>query len=616
VSYLHPTRLHFAGRFRADVSTVNNNPQHFDDDNFSPDLQKPLSGGNDRSNWQPAGTGAWRLLDCRVTRHYRADWPAASTPADDLAIGLSVRESGDRSSAKIVDLDPDQQGVSMLFGLTICLVDAKGVVLMQGEFEPAAFYDLRANRSTGGGDAGRSAYFQSVLTYVVWGDVSKSPCLTQLKQVSAAGLSIRLITDAYHTGGPKRGYGEVVGTIGPYLADEPHTFVAGRHLQVQTDAPPAPNPPEFSQVDCVVDPTRRKILLDVGNILQVDANEDFADIGELTLAAGAGAAAVTLGTLNYKGPGNYKATAGIFELPADRALTDAELAAVTQSPLRLMLRPAGAPAPSVFGAERDDGVYLRAEQFVFRIEPGESKGTDLFATRFGLPFANATPQAEAFPFSSANNLPLPALAVAPKTDAKGRARLTITGINPGNPRIFIDGLVYGVVCSLAESQTDPNVTINSERNFISLLNFDPFPDIASPGWDDVRAIFKKYGDLYPRPHGPDPYAPFNGRPPSRPVVNLADRESVTQFARRILWALELPIEHPSHMPVTRDLSAGKRKRLLGWLRSLGMEGVAADGAPHLMAALEAVSAFSAATPVSRSTADSPVVDIRLLRHRS
>src|SRR5206468_1834058 len=145
---------------------------------------------------------------CQVTRHYRADGSAASTPADDTAIGLSVRESGDRPSAKIVDLDPDQQGVSMLYGLTICLVDAKGLVLMQGEFEPAAFYDLRGKRSTGGGDAGRSAYFQSVLTKVVWGDVTKSPCLTQLKQASAGGpLSIRFNTDGYHTGGSQRGYG-------------------------------------------------------------------------------------------------------------------------------------------------------------------------------------------------------------------------------------------------------------------------------------------------------------------------------------------------------------------------------------------------------------------------
>jgi hypothetical protein len=106
----------------------------------------------------------------------------------------------------------------MLFGLTICLVDMDGHVLMLGEFEPTAFYDLRANRSAGGGDAGRSAYFQSILTHVMWNDVTASPCLTQLKHASAPEqLSIRFITDGYRMGGPMRGYGHIVGTIGPYL---------------------------------------------------------------------------------------------------------------------------------------------------------------------------------------------------------------------------------------------------------------------------------------------------------------------------------------------------------------------------------------------------------------
>jgi hypothetical protein len=54
VSYLHPVRLHFAGRFRADVSTVNNDPQHFDNQNFTPNFQLP---GNANCSWQPAGTG-------------------------------------------------------------------------------------------------------------------------------------------------------------------------------------------------------------------------------------------------------------------------------------------------------------------------------------------------------------------------------------------------------------------------------------------------------------------------------------------------------------------------------------------------------------------------------
>jgi hypothetical protein len=44
VSYLHPVRLHFSGRFRADVSTVNNDSNHYDTAHFSPDCQKPGAG--------------------------------------------------------------------------------------------------------------------------------------------------------------------------------------------------------------------------------------------------------------------------------------------------------------------------------------------------------------------------------------------------------------------------------------------------------------------------------------------------------------------------------------------------------------------------------------------
>ena len=34
MSYLSPVRLHFAGRFQANVSTVNNDPGHFDNAAF------------------------------------------------------------------------------------------------------------------------------------------------------------------------------------------------------------------------------------------------------------------------------------------------------------------------------------------------------------------------------------------------------------------------------------------------------------------------------------------------------------------------------------------------------------------------------------------------------
>jgi hypothetical protein len=609
VSYLHPVRLHFSGRFRAEVSTVNNDPQHYDNEHFNKDFQRPGQ-GQDNGWWQPAGTGAWRLLDCQVTRACLADGSTASTRAQDIAVDLAVRDAADRSSAKIADLDPDQQGVSMIFGLAVRLVDDQGDVLLRGEFEPVAFFDLYRRRSSAGGPAGASAYFQSVLRDVEWGDVTASPCLAQMKQASAPRmLSIKFMTDSYKLDGQQRGYGRIAGTIGPYVNGEPRTFVLGRHL-----APPQGN--QFAPVDCRLDTDRRKVLVDVGNSLPIDAaTGDFLDGGEITLAAGSGATATVLGSLDYTGPRNYPTTAGVYELPVGRALTDAELAAAAAKPLQLLARPQGAAAPRVIAAESEDGVYVRPEQFVFRLDPGASASTDLIASKFGAPFAGATPQAQAQPFSLQNQSPLPGVAIAAKTDADGRAKLTITAVDPGTPRNFIDGQVYAITFSLQESTTVP---FRFDRaNIVSLLMFSGIMAPPAPGWDDVHPIFEQYSHLYPRPHGPDPYAPFDGLPPSHPVVNLDDYDSVAGFSRHIAWALGLPSDHPSHMPVTRDLSDAKRALLLKWLREVGADGKprrTGTPAPAPLAALTAAAA--AERPARQFAAEAFDASLDLIRHEA
>jgi hypothetical protein len=603
VSYLHLVRLHFSGSFRADVSTVNNVTDRFNNATFQDQFQLPMSGAQDGSNWEPAGTGAWRLVDCHVTRACRDDGTAAATPADDPAVGLSVRESGDRSSAKIVDLDPDQQGVSMIFGLTLRLVDDQGLVLMQGDFEPAAFFDLQFNRSADGGDMGACAYFQSILQNVEWGDVSASPCLKQMKQKSKPGmLSIRFMTDGYQMSGQKRGYGRIAGTIGPYLDNEPHTFVQGRHLAPLAAAP-------FAPVDCSVDTDNRKVFVDIGNSFPLDATGDFSDQGAVTLVAGSGPTAVVVGSLNYKDKGSYAATAGVYELPTGRKLTDAELTAIARQPLHLMAQPQNA-ANQIIASESDDGIYVRAEQFVFRIDPNASQSTDLIVTKFGSPMAGATPQAQAQPFSLPGASPLPNITTAAHTDANGRAKLTITAVNATNPRGFIDGQVYAITFSVQESAVQPSSFDGS--NIISLLMYNAVVAPSQPGWPDVQPIFEQYAHLYPRPHGPDPYAPFAGRPPSHPIVNLNDQDSVTGFAKHIIWALKLPIDHPSHMPVTRDLSDAKRALLLKWL------GEVVDAAePGRTAALEAMvtEATESVAPAPRYAATAFPARMDLIRHK-
>src|SRR5262245_54323951 len=103
MSYLNPLRLHFAGRFQANVSTVNNDPAHFDITNFKTsyqDMQGPKM--VPPNGWfSPQGDAAWRLLGCQIT----SAWTSTGVVSNDPVMGCIVADSDGRVPAKLVDLD-------------------------------------------------------------------------------------------------------------------------------------------------------------------------------------------------------------------------------------------------------------------------------------------------------------------------------------------------------------------------------------------------------------------------------------------------------------------------------------------------------------------------------
>lgn len=74
MSYLNPLRLHFAGQFQAGVSTVNNDPWHFNNVTFKASYQERQT-GNSPDQWNgwfnPEGDADWRLIGCKVTAAWR-----------------------------------------------------------------------------------------------------------------------------------------------------------------------------------------------------------------------------------------------------------------------------------------------------------------------------------------------------------------------------------------------------------------------------------------------------------------------------------------------------------------------------------------------------------------
>jgi hypothetical protein len=567
MSYLGALRLHFAGQFQAAVSTVNNNPGNFDNAAFRPDLQ-----ARSPRSWNPRGGANWRLIGCSVTSAWHGDGRPAA--ADDPVAGCVVADSDRAAPAKLVDLDPQQQLVSEVWGLEVRICDRDGTTLVRGSYEPAAFTDIWSRAASGGGDIGAGAMYQSVLTRLEWGDVAGSPLLAELRAAAADGLlSIKFNVDSYNMDfrSPEFTLGRIVGTIGPAAAGEPHHFVAGRQLMAR----PAAGGPFFVPAGginfCVaaVDERAGKVHLDVGNALPcATSGGSPADIGAVTLAC-LGPQQLALGDVPYRDDGWYERTAGVVTLPPERALTAEELETIASHQLALLR--AGGAAPAV--AEPPGGVHVRADRFVFRLDPGRTANVRLFATRFGHGHAGAT--IHAFPDPNGLQAAGPALPVASPADAirfpqtvvagdDGVAALPIEGREPGNPRGFIDGQVYGVRPVLAEALDPAADHPFNPWDFVSVLLWDAFGAGDPVTWGDLQPDFQQYANLYPV---------------MDPILDMADYDSVCEHRDLLLLAFGLDPADPNSMPVTRDLSSAKRDAILRWLRDVGADGKPLRGEP-------------------------------------
>src|SRR5258706_4422714 len=126
MSYLDVPRLHFAGTFRADPSTVNNTPQNFD----------PATGINPQNDgWNPNGTGQWQILNCQVQSVVYNDGTIGSSAAEDPVIGSPVQGTDQPRIAKLVDLDSEQQMVSEIYGFQVELGASTTSTAFVGNFE-------------------------------------------------------------------------------------------------------------------------------------------------------------------------------------------------------------------------------------------------------------------------------------------------------------------------------------------------------------------------------------------------------------------------------------------------------------------------------------------------
>ncbi|HEU4533111.1 MAG TPA: hypothetical protein VFS00_03300, partial [Polyangiaceae bacterium] len=523
MSFLHNVRLAFYGTFQADVSTVNNDVRHFDNKNFKASYQEFQQPDHVENGWwNPTGSGAFRLLDCRVGAVFYGDGSSAVDAAADPAVGMLVAGADDRTSGKLVDIDPQWQLASALFGLDVRLADRGRPALFGGRYRPSAFRDLWFSRwATQLGDRAASATFQSVLEGVAWGDgADGSRVLRELRAATSGDrLSIRMATFGYQDDVSQPGFtiGTVVGAVGPYLPGEPTSFVRGRRFA------PASGFTSWAGITWFtgsLDEASSTLFLDLSNALQIqDAAGTPADIGALSVGVltnpGVSVQENTpaipgnfqrFGEIPYRNKNWLRDTGGVFAI----RLTAAQVALARERPLALVVE---APfSPGAMGAgvdviairETEGGLAVGAEPLVLRVDGGGSVETTIFASRYGAPLANATVQiAQTGPSpdqggGSPKNpdppaAPIPVIGVpvdkislppSVETGAEGTATLTIATRDPGNPRGYLDGQLYVIDYRLPGQSNQAR----SGFDYVVAHVRDAFAVPADPTWKDVEAI--------------------------------------------------------------------------------------------------------------------------------
>ena len=227
----------------------------------------------------------------------------------------------------------------------------------------------------------------------------------------------------------------------------------------------------------------------------------------------------------------------------------------------------GSECKEILLAEAKDGVVIHPySNWTLRTNPNDTAQVKLLVTKFGNPVQNATVKISPCNcddiFSGGPPVgqpPLPLQHPNLTTDDGGIATFTINAKDPGNNRSFIDGHLYPFFYSV-EGQNQSTCSELCKNNSLKLLNsliviktYDHYEQKGEePTWlDDVYPIFKQYAILYPVM--------------TNNFVDLGNYYDVVKYKIAIRESLKLPLAHPNHMPVTRELSTSKRQVIVNWL---------------------------------------------------
>ncbi|NRD43271.1 hypothetical protein [Corallococcus exiguus] len=376
-------------------------------------------------------------------------------------------------------------------------------------------------------------------------------------------------------------YGKLVGSVGPCLDDEPVFAVPARNLaQIQNPSPALSAWWAPAQLNLGSTPS---LTLDLGNSLPVRLPGRplwSEQLGTLSLAyyTGSGSSktyTTIVPSIDYSNPDFIDKQSGMLVVTNFGGVDPNTLAS-----LPLALRSTTSSGTQTLLEENSEGLSLRADQFIYRMNPGmqttpgfrlgETNTVNLYVRKFGRvegteqlkvalntlsPSAAAQYTLSTLGTSGTNgiseaNISTPTgklqLSSNVVSVTGGKATVTLTGTDPGNPRGYVDGQVYFTQYTFSPTVADYNADPN---DLVSVQIYQQTPITGAPTWvNGIGDILRQYGMLYP----------IMGR------FQLWTYDGVISNREKIARVLGLDISQPLHMPVSRDLSAIKLQLILNW----------------------------------------------------
>ena len=594
-SYLDLPRITFAGQFRADPPTANNDAENYNyeffNDSFDP-------------SWGLNGTGEISFFECIITS---VTYLNGTTSYTDPLVNKPIIVNPQGSPPKFVDIDPECQNKSQIFGMKFGISQDNNDIAFLGDWQPSIIAQDMWSRVSCLSESDlnppeTSHWFGSKgttrITDVLWGNISFSEALQELynngitKELSI-GQNYFFYTRSYSEYLEHNfTLGYVVGTIGVGETNEPLNFGGERLMTFedvsQTDI--AFNPElkcnnsdaiKMYKAPFIVNENRQRLTVDFGNSIAMDKFASIRDFSMLYLGILTSDGCVKIiANIPYLEEGWLGRTAGVvdfdLELTDMNILANSELVVVRgtdSSGLTVCSNTLEYDLSHVQVLLKETAYFVRPlDNYVFRLTKGQSQSVKLYVTHFGRP-SNNTPVT----LQRTNPWTVPEDGIIVEsmtavTNSEGVAEFTFTGGFVPYPRkssefdelLDIDGQVYrfmynvtpiGDSCqgSIYEKFINSELAFGICVNDITFLVWSEFNYTRPYTWvDHIEPILTQYYILYPI---------------MRTILNMSDYSDVIQAHNIHLLnlSMRLDITHPSYMPVTRDLSPVKRDMILEWL---------------------------------------------------